>query len=425
MPTAIPKTRLIIIGIGLILLVGIVLIFIFGSRTTGTTQNISLNFWGVESPQAIQAITDVLPKNFKITYKAFDASTYESELINALAAGKGPDIFMVNSRWLPKHADKLVPASQDQISATTLQSLFPTVVTQDFAPDKFVYALPLYIDTLALIYNRDIFDSKGIATPPKTWKDIEGDISKLRERDKTGKLIKAAFALGGSEKNITHASDILSLLMLQAGVPMVANDFSKATFAQGGKMPLAFYTKFANPADPSYTWNDNFPSSIDSFAAGNTASVIGYADDIKKIKEKNPFLPMLVTSVPQSAESTTEVNYADYWGIGVSNKFSNPQGAWNFILSFLTDPQLVKTYTVAASRLPALRILLTQAQSDATWSTFAKSALSARSWPQIDNNAVEKSFSQMITDVTSGITPETALKKSEDTISALMARPRP
>src|SRR3989344_5232444 len=39
----------------------------------------------------------------KIRFVEKNIETYEQELVNALAAGTGPDIFSIHNDWLPKH----------------------------------------------------------------------------------------------------------------------------------------------------------------------------------------------------------------------------------------------------------------------------------------------------------------------------------
>ena len=38
------------------------------------------------------------------------------------------------------------------------------------------HALPLSIDTLAMIYNKDLFNTAGIATVPATWEGLQADL---------------------------------------------------------------------------------------------------------------------------------------------------------------------------------------------------------------------------------------------------------
>ncbi len=203
---SLPKSRLLIIGaIGLIALLA-VLIFtgiIPGLKGKGTGPAVTLNVWGVfDNADTMNQLFSGLGLPYAIAYRQLDPATYESELVNALASGKGPDVFMLHSSWLPKHFGKLAPAPATLLPLADFRALYPTVVEQDFAPDGVIYALPLHIDTLALLYNRDDFDGKIIPEPPKTWKEFETLIPKLRELDSTGKIKKAAAAIGGDRKSV-------------------------------------------------------------------------------------------------------------------------------------------------------------------------------------------------------------------------------
>src|SRR3989344_2389978 len=420
-----PKSRVIIIGVAGLIVVFFLLLFtgiIPGLRPPSTDKTkVKLNFWGVfDSPEAMNSILEEIP-GFEVSYRSLNPETYESDLISALASGRGPDVFMVHSSWLPKHSDKLAPANADQISLESLRSLYPTVVEQDFAPDQFVYGLPLYLDTLVLFYNRDIFDSKGVAEPPKTWADFERLVTKLRELDSSGRIIKAAAAIGGSNKSVNRATDLLSVLMLQSGLPMVSADFERAVFAEDGGQSLSFYTKFANPVSTLYTWNDSLKNSLDNFSEEGVAMIFNYGYQTENLKAKNPFLKFGVAPLPQPQGAAKTVNFANYWGIGVSNRFQNPRAAWNFILSLAADPKIVSRYAESMNRLPALRSLISELTDDPFWGVFGKQALSARSWPQIDSVEVDKIFSNMIEQVITGRSDiNRALEEAESAVTRLM-----
>ena len=120
-------------------------------------KSVQMEFWGVDDERVWrEIIADYQKENLglKINYRQLSADSFETDLVNALAGGQGPDIIMFQHNWLPKHSSKLAPADSTIFSAEKLRALFPTIVEQDFAPLGTVYALPLYIDTLSLIYNQ-------------------------------------------------------------------------------------------------------------------------------------------------------------------------------------------------------------------------------------------------------------------------------
>ena len=420
------KAAFLIIGLAIVLV--IIVGAVFGLRREGSEQiSGTLTLWGVfDSPSVMGEILNDYRKSrpkVQISYRQLDPKNYESDLINALAGTQGPDLFMFHSSLLPKHYDKLAPLVGG-LSIADFRNLFPTVVEQAFAPDSVIYALPLYIDTLALFYNKDSFDSAGIAAPPKTWLDFQNLIPKLREIDKSGRLIKMAAAIGGSEQTVNRSTDILNLLMLQSGIKMVDDGFSRATFAEsGGVEALNFYTQFSDARGPYYTWNDNLPYSIDSFSEGKTAMMLNYSHQAVAIKDKNPFLNFAVAPAPQPSEAQKIVNFANYWGLAVSAKSSNSDAAWDFINFLTTNSDSARKYANLTGKPPALRSLIAAFNDHPDLRVFARQALTARSWPQIDNVALEKSFDLMIRNVlNSKTTADKAIRQSENEITQLMQK---
>ncbi|MEK7574008.1 MAG: extracellular solute-binding protein [Patescibacteria group bacterium] len=393
-----------------------------------------LEFWGVfDKSDIYQSVIDQfqnIHQGVSINYRQFDPQSYENELINALAAGQGPDIFMIHNSWLPKHYDKISPLPSEKLNIAVYgDQLFPKVVKTDFTANDVIYALPLSIDTLALIYNKDIFDQSGIALAPATWLEFQNIVPKLRILDNTGKISRAAAAIGGSEKSVNRATDLLSLLMLQAGAQMTDQDFTRATFAQtltGGFSPglnaLEFYTRFANPINFDYTWNEALHYSLDSFAESSSAMIFNYAYQLPNLKAKNPLLNLGVAPIPQNNPAKA-VNYANYWGYTVSNKSPYSDLVWDFILLLTTNQNNARAYLQETKKPPALRFLINEYSNDPEIGIFAKQILTAKSWPQINDNKIETIFSDMIESVINGRqSAETALDQAEAEVSQLMMR---
>jgi multiple sugar transport system substrate-binding protein len=430
------KQQLIVLGI----IIAVVLIFagIFTGILPGlkqqkaTAPQMDLVVWGVGDKE------DAFNNNFfayskthsnvKIIYKKINEATYEEDLVNALAAGKGPDIFMFNSSWLPKHIDKVAPMPVGLLSLSDFRLLFPEVVEKDFVWKSGVYAMPLFVDTLALFYNQDIFDNYAIALPPKDWLDFENLIPKLRQIDSSGNIIRAGAAIGGTESTVHNASDILSLLMLQAGTQMVTDNFSQASFVStsGGGQPglqsLNFYASFADPKGLYYTWNESMPNSVDAFAQGKTAMVFEYASQKQIIQTKNPFLKIKISFMPQpKAGEQNAVNYASYWGLAVSKYTKYPDSVWD-VVSYLTGNEAAaENYLKITNHPPALRSLIQRYADDPNIGVFARQALTAKTWLKPDPEKTKLIFSQLIGAVVSKqLADYDALSQAERAISDLI-----
>jgi multiple sugar transport system substrate-binding protein len=425
------KPQLIFLGvIGLIIVIfGLVFTCVLPGRssckTTGPKIKAELQFWGPlyareAYGKAIDSFSAAYP-DIKVNYRSFaTVEEYDSVLLDSLAAGTGPDIFMIPSSGLPKNINKIQPIPQTNLNVATLRQYFPETVERDFVSQNTIYALPIAIDTLALYYNRDIFSQNGIAGPPATWEDFKNDVLKLTKFDKAGKITQAAAAIG-SAKNIDRYFDILATLMLQTGTKMTSPDSSSATFySQEGTNALDFYTQFANQTGKFYTWNDSLPNYLDAFSGGTVAMIFDYSSALSAIKTKSPFLNFALAPMPHT---TNQFTYPSYWGYVVSRQSKYPSVAWDFILGLTTKPENVKAYSKVTKEPPAITSLIGDYATDPEMSVFANQTLTARSWPQAEPKFFRQVFGDMIESVLAGqVGPGEALKQAQDKINQTTGR---
>jgi multiple sugar transport system substrate-binding protein len=427
MPLKISQKQVVIIGAGIgLVLVILILVFFNARQKANTTPPAKLTVWGTEDTASLGNLVIAYPYA-QAHYVQVDPANYEAQLLSALAAGVGPDVFEISNRALPKWKSVLVPLQPPlsaQFGALQLAQYFPDVVAQDFVSDGQIYGLPLSVDTLALIYNKDLFNSAGIAIPPTTWDDFDADIARLRALNSQGQLTQAGAAIGGSTASIPNAADLLSLLMLQNGAEMTDNLFTSAKFAGSdgtGLTAFNFYLQFANAASPYYTWNDAMGDATASFVAGKTAILFGYQSDLANIKAKAPFLNIGIALMPQAKGASVAVNYPKYNGF-VAAKAGQSVDAWNFILYLTVSSGDGKIYQGATGQPPALRNDIQSDMNDPNLSVFALQALTAKSWYEADPVKIDAIFGAAIRNVLDGAEDATkALKEAEVAVDQLMS----
>ncbi|MEZ4156927.1 MAG: extracellular solute-binding protein [Candidatus Paceibacterota bacterium] len=418
----------IIAGVCAIAVIGALIFFgiIPGLRSAGEKDILrgELTIWGVDDSQdfgstLVAGYQSLFPE-VTIKYQSFSEANYERQLINALAAGTGPDIFMAHNSWLSKHKDKMSPLSESQYPRLTLLNDFPEVVAKDFNDGQATYAFPLYIDTLSLYVNRDLLNNAGIVSAPTTWEELNKLIPQLTTVSETGRVEQAAVALGTSNQNISHGAELLTLFMLQDRVPMYSAAQNQATFALEAEDSLKRYIGYANPANENYSWNQSQPLDIEAFASEDLAMMFAYLSEEEKIKAKNPFLNLQVYAMPQKAGAQKAANLANYWGLAVANTSQNQSLAWNFIGNTMLSEQTMQSYSQTTSRPPALLTLLGQVASNPTQSFITKQTLTADSWVNPGKQEVDTVFSSMIQSVLSSqSTIQDALAKAQSQISQL------
>lgn len=435
------RNQLIIVSsVGGVLIIGLLIFLLlrgFGS-SINPPKSATLQFWSVfdESSYYTQAIREYSKQNpgINIVYRKFSFADYEKSLIDAFASGTGPDIWLMHNTWLPKHGDKIQPLpqtvegqKQPLFTVKDFHDQFVDVAASDLIYNNQIYGLPLYVDTLALYYNKNLLNTAGIASPPATWEEFNQAVEKLTQFDNQNNIIRSGAAIG-TAKNVNRSTDILTLLFLQSGVEMTDNDNATATFASPvggsnvGEIGLQYYTDFANPTKQVYTWNDQSHYSIDSFVEGQTAMMFNYSHQILTLRSIAPRFNFSVTSMPQLNQNGPAVNYANYWAPTVSKQSVNGLEAWKFLI-YLTSAQGATGYLNASGRPAARRDLIEFQQNESDLGVFASQALSARSWYQIDNSAIETIFAEMIDDVNFGRASVTdALRSAESQVNVLMQK---
>jgi multiple sugar transport system substrate-binding protein len=408
--------KYIILGGILVLLLIVAAVLFFTSGNSGprpTTDKVQLTWWKTfEDSENIQELLteyQKVNKNVTINFVKKDIATYEQELINAIAAGTGPDIFSIHNDWLPKHSDKMIAMPPSMMSLRTYKETFIDVAYSDFVKEEQIYAIPLATDVLALFYNKDLIGSAGISQPPSTWPELSAAVQQITKVAAGGSFSRSGVAMGTSS-NVNRAVDVLALLMLQQGTKFYSDDLSSATFDRDQDIPgsnqnfnpgetaLQFYTQFAQPSKTTYNWNTKSDFSVDAFTQGKVAMMINYSYMIPSIQDRAPNLNWDVAPIPQISETALKVNFANYWGEGVSKSSKNAVTAWDF-LKFISSKESLEKYYAQHKLVSSRKDILPNQVSDTEIGAFAEGALTARSVYKPDASLFESIFLNMIDDV--------------------------
>lgn len=406
-----------------------------GSSTQKNSGPITLKVWKTfENRQRFEPLFEEFKKthpNVTIEYVKKNVESYEQDLLEALATGQGPDIFSIHNDWLPRYLDKTVPAPDATFIYKNYKDAFVDTVVEDFTVNGKVYGTAMGVDSLALLYNKDILGSEGIATPAKTWDELETHVQKIRRVDSKGYFTRSGIALG-TNSNINRAVDILYLFMLQQRTPIFSSDNSRPVFASSvkkdgktvypGRTALEFYTSFANPLTPNYNWNLKSDYSIDAFATGKTGYLITYAYRIPTILQKNPNLNFDIAPVPQPNLDDTTVNFSDYWGEVVSKQSStvNQKMAWE-LLKFLSSKKALDTYYASGNQASSRKDLIETQVNDPVIGVFANANLTAKPFFKLDQKKMDDIFTKMIDNVIlNGMEVKDAIDVAERQVEAFV-----
>lgn len=308
---------------------------------------VTLTFWGLwERPEVMEALIQKYQESHSnVTINYDDRSIvavdeYRQRIFNTAGADGAPDLVMVHNSWVPRMYNVLSPAAN--VDENFVRDNFYATAFQSGTANGNVYALPLFYDGLAIIYNKAHFREVAQMYPPTHWEEFRNLADELTVIDeKSGAILRSGAAIG-SANNIDFFSDILGLMFSQADVAIPQNfDTDDAADA------LRFYTNFVKE---DKIWNDQFPEAAMAFAQEKVSMILAPSWVLLDILAVRPDLEIGVAPAPQvNSEDVEEATWASYWMVAVPSGGANTDQAWEFV-RFLAEEETQLMYYSEASQ---------------------------------------------------------------------------
>ncbi len=341
--------------IGIVLGFTIVLSILTMLLSNSEPKQEELTFWGFwEEEEVMHPLIEkyeIENPGVKITYAVQPLKNYESILYTRLEQAEvskepAPDIAMIHNSWTPKFGKYLSPLPQSVMSREEYAKEFYPTALEDFtASNGEIYAIPLQIDGLMIIYNKKLLREAGYDAPPTDWDSFMEAAEKLTKRNSNGKITQAGVAIG-SARNITHSTDILFYFYLQNLAPILNKD--KTIIDLTSERALNAFDKYCSFAnEQNSTWATYLPNDLSYFVDGKLAMMFGTSWRTLEILEYTKDIEFGLAPLPRLTNND-EVYYSTYWGTSVSKTSKNALEAWKFV-KFLSEPeQLRRLYQNAA-----------------------------------------------------------------------------
>ncbi|GAA2401729.1 extracellular solute-binding protein [Streptomyces glaucosporus] len=141
-----------------------------------------------ESPHFRKLVAEFEKKHptIDVEYVNVPFEQAQQKYLDAVESGTGiPDVLRADVGWTAGfmadgHLADLTGtrALEGDVSSDFMPNVTDSVIYEDGG----VYGVPQVTDTLALLYNRRIFEEAGITRPPATWKDLKDAALRIKER---------------------------------------------------------------------------------------------------------------------------------------------------------------------------------------------------------------------------------------------------
>lgn len=320
-------------NLSILLIVSMLLVF---SAVSMAETEVRIVGWGGTDQSIVEelinkfVVPELAAKGITAVYEPI-VDDFQKNLINSLSAGTAGDLFYMDIFW----AEYIIKAGQvepldDYLTKSTVISkddIIPSLL-DGFSFDGKVYGIPKDFNSLALVYNKDLFDIAYIQYPNEndTWDDLENKLAKVVEAfdgEVTGLALAPEFARFGA---FAYAA---------GWEPFV--DGKTNLMDPAFKEAFNWYTGLKEkglgvmPADIGQGWGGGALSTEKVAAALEGAWILGF------LRDNAPNLKYGATLLPKNPGTGQSGNfiYTVAWGINANSK--NKDAAFK-VMEALTSP---------------------------------------------------------------------------------------
>lgn len=327
----------------------------------GSAQAVEIEYWQYVFDSRVQAMDQLIEKfeaaNPDITVKqtTFPYADYQTRVVAAKVAGQGPDVVQLFYGWTDQFVNGglIQPLDPAVFPHAEIEAdFFPIVSAMKRGEDY--YGLPTAVRSLALFYNKALFDEAGLQ-PPTNLDELLAAAEATTKRDGSGNITTAGITMDMAGQDHHWWREVL--VRQNGGVPY-DSDGNVAYNDAAGAAALKFYTDLQTEKKVGLVgFMDEGQA---AFRAGLAAMTIDGTFRLGAFAD-NPF-EWGVVELPADANGMRS-NYSSYFanGIGATSTGEELVAAQKF-LQYISSPEAMEIWLETVGELPARRdVALTEA----------------------------------------------------------------
>lgn len=160
------------------------------SSTAFAAVELEMNYWMSEQETGIQAAVDAFNASqdeIHVNASTVPWGQYWDKLVTGLPAGSAPDVFSINALNVRDYAKNgyLLDISGLFEDGSVDLTKFPQHVIDTHTVNGTLWGIPKDFDSIAVFYNKDMFDAAGVEYPSDdwTWDDFIATAKALTDAD--------------------------------------------------------------------------------------------------------------------------------------------------------------------------------------------------------------------------------------------------
>jgi raffinose/stachyose/melibiose transport system substrate-binding protein len=322
------------------------------SSAKAATVDLTMYSWRVEDKAFYEGVIKTFQKSnpgININYQSFPSADYQTILMSAMAAGKGPDI--VHVRAYGALDQLVVPGYLSPLETSEIKGLNKyskdLLNSQRGFSDKRLFGVPFATQSLGIFYNPTYLRKAGIYSIPKSYPEFVEQLKKVKAAGMQG------LANGGS----THIEQMWGTIapMFYGGTPFYDDVVDgKKTFNDPAFVKSLEAVQELFPYMPNNATAVSYDASRALFFSGKAAFFMGGIFELGYFRAQNPSLNVNFMATPPMTQGGKQ--FVSTWadgGYGINAKTNYRPEALKF-LNYLASKEFGQNFTDSISQISAV-----------------------------------------------------------------------
>ncbi|MFD0262724.1 ABC transporter substrate-binding protein [Kitasatospora indigofera] len=257
----------------------------------------------------------------------------------AIAAGKGPDVWLMNNGLELDYLKSGALAPLDKLGYTKADTdkYLPLAKVDDY--DGKTYGAPLYFDVDVMLYRTDILQQFGFSAPPKTWDELKSTAAAITTKSaEAGKKV-SGWQFKGMDDHLNAVNSTWESFLCQAGGSLTSPDFKTSTQnTEAGRTAMdymkSFYTDKVSPTGTS---------ALNGFISGDVAMFPFFQSVIANVQAGGDKVAGKWAVAPMPAGPKSGCSMVGGHSLVASSASKNLTGAGTF-MRWLASPERSAQY---------------------------------------------------------------------------------
>ncbi|MFN3685426.1 extracellular solute-binding protein [Salinarimonas sp.] len=330
-----------------------------GLFAASSAQAVEIEYWQYVFDSRVRAMDQLIERfqaenpGITVRHVTFPYADYQTRVVAAHAAGRGPDVVQLFYGWTDNFVDGgiLQPLSREAFPHEEIEGAFFPIVSAMKREDEY-YGLPTAVRSLALFYNKNLFTEAGLDpdSPPQTLDEWIAAAEATTKRDGAGNMISAGTTLDMAGQDHHWWREVL---VRQFGGEPYTDDYRTVTYdSEEGRAAFAWYTGLQ--LERGVGAAGFMDEGQAAFRAGLAAMTIDGTFRLGAFRSIESF-EWGVAELPAGPDGTRS-NYSSYFanGIGARAQGERLEAAEKF-LAYITSPEAMDVWLETVGELPARR----------------------------------------------------------------------